>query len=74
MPSVLAEISFLTNRQELQLLKTAAYKDKIAAGRCYDAVAEVPPLAQGHGGSALTVEPLSLYTFEEIVLVRRALR
>ena len=30
MPSVLAEISFLTNRQELQLLKTAAYKDRIA--------------------------------------------
>ena len=30
MPSVLAEISFITNRQELQLLKTAAYKDKIA--------------------------------------------
>ncbi len=30
MPSVLAEISFITNQQELQLLKTAAYKDKIA--------------------------------------------
>jgi N-acetylmuramoyl-L-alanine amidase len=30
MPSVLAEISFLTNRQEAQLLKTAAYKQKIA--------------------------------------------
>jgi len=30
MPSVLAEIAFITNRQELQLLKTAAYKDKIA--------------------------------------------
>ncbi len=30
MPSVLAEISFLTNRQELQLLKTAAYKQRIA--------------------------------------------
>ncbi|HEX8027642.1 MAG TPA: N-acetylmuramoyl-L-alanine amidase [Vicinamibacterales bacterium] len=30
MPSVLAEISFITNRQELQLVKTAAYKDKIA--------------------------------------------
>jgi N-acetylmuramoyl-L-alanine amidase len=30
MPSVLAEISFLTNRQELQLVKTAAYKDRIA--------------------------------------------
>lgn len=30
MPSVLAEISFITNKQELQLLKTAAYKDRIA--------------------------------------------
>jgi N-acetylmuramoyl-L-alanine amidase len=30
MPSVLAEISFLTNRRELQLLKTAAYKQRIA--------------------------------------------
>ena len=29
MPSVLAEISFLTNRQELQLLKTAAYKQRL---------------------------------------------
>ncbi len=30
MPSVLAEVSFLTNRQELQLLKTPAYKQRIA--------------------------------------------
>lgn len=30
MPSVLAEISFVSNRQELSLLKTAAYKQKIA--------------------------------------------
>jgi N-acetylmuramoyl-L-alanine amidase len=30
MPSVLAEISFITNKQELQLVKTAAYKEKIA--------------------------------------------
>jgi N-acetylmuramoyl-L-alanine amidase len=30
MPSVLAEMSFITNKQELQLLKSAAYKDKIA--------------------------------------------
>ena len=37
MPSVLAEISFLTNKQELQLLKTAAYKDRIAKS-LYDAV------------------------------------
>jgi N-acetylmuramoyl-L-alanine amidase len=30
MPSVLAEIAFITNRQELQLLNTSGYKDKIA--------------------------------------------
>jgi N-acetylmuramoyl-L-alanine amidase len=30
MPSVLAEISFITNKQELQLVKTSAYKEKIA--------------------------------------------
>lgn len=30
MPSVLAEVSFLTNKQELQLLKTATYKQRIA--------------------------------------------
>jgi len=37
MPSVLAEISFLTNKQELQLVKTAAYKDRIAQA-LYNAV------------------------------------
>jgi N-acetylmuramoyl-L-alanine amidase len=31
MPSVLAEISFLTNRQEAALLKTPKYRDQIAA-------------------------------------------
>jgi N-acetylmuramoyl-L-alanine amidase len=30
MPSVLAEIAFLTNKQEAQLLKTAAYRQRIA--------------------------------------------
>ncbi|HUE87716.1 MAG TPA: N-acetylmuramoyl-L-alanine amidase [Vicinamibacterales bacterium] len=30
MPSVLAEVSFLTNKRDLQLLKTAAYKQRIA--------------------------------------------
>jgi N-acetylmuramoyl-L-alanine amidase len=30
MPSVLAEVSFLTNRQEAQLLKSPAYKQRIA--------------------------------------------
>jgi N-acetylmuramoyl-L-alanine amidase len=31
MPSVLAEISFVTNRQEARLLKSQAYRDRIAA-------------------------------------------
>jgi N-acetylmuramoyl-L-alanine amidase len=30
MPSVLAEVSFLSNKQELQLLKSSAYKQRIA--------------------------------------------
>jgi N-acetylmuramoyl-L-alanine amidase len=30
MPSVLAEISFITNRQDARLLKSSAYRDKIA--------------------------------------------
>ena len=30
MPSVLAEVSFLTNKPELALLKSAAYKQRIA--------------------------------------------
>jgi N-acetylmuramoyl-L-alanine amidase len=30
MPSVLAEVSFMTNRQELQLLKNSTYKQRIA--------------------------------------------
>lgn len=37
MPSVLAEISFVTNRQEASLLKTGAYRQKIAEA-LYDAV------------------------------------
>jgi N-acetylmuramoyl-L-alanine amidase len=34
MPSVLAEISFLTNRSEATLLKQAAYKNRIAQALC----------------------------------------
>ncbi|MEZ5288510.1 MAG: DNA translocase FtsK [Vicinamibacterales bacterium] len=37
MPSVLAEMSFLTNRKEAQLLKTGGYKDRIAEA-LHDAV------------------------------------
>ena len=32
MPSVLAEISFITHRQEGQMLKTGAYRQSIAEG------------------------------------------
>ena len=46
MPSVLAEISFLTNRQELQLLKTPAYKDSDRGGAARRGDA-LPPVAQG---------------------------
>jgi N-acetylmuramoyl-L-alanine amidase len=34
MPSVLAEISFVTNKQEGQLLKTSAYRQEIAEALC----------------------------------------
>ena len=46
MPSVLAEISFVTNKQELQLLKTAGLQaeDRRVAAR---GGAALPPLAQG---------------------------
>jgi hypothetical protein len=48
MPSVLAEISFITNRQELQLVKTAAYKDKIAQA-LYAAVLRYRKSLKGSG-------------------------
>ena len=53
MPSVLAEISFITNRQELQLLKTAGYKDKIAQS-LYAAVLRYRKSLKG--AAATTVE------------------
>jgi N-acetylmuramoyl-L-alanine amidase len=34
MPSVLAEISFLSNKQDAQLLKTPAYRQQIAEALC----------------------------------------
>ena len=37
MPSVLAEISFLTNPQDLALVRTAAYRQRIAEG-LFDAI------------------------------------
>ena len=37
MPSVLAEISFITNKQEGQMLKTPAYRQQIAEA-LFDAV------------------------------------
>ena len=37
MPSVLAEISFLTNAQEARLLKTPAYRQQIAEA-LFDAI------------------------------------
>ena len=52
MPSVLAEISFITNRQELQLLKTAAYKEKIAQA-LYTAVLRYRRSLKGAGATTL---------------------
>jgi N-acetylmuramoyl-L-alanine amidase len=53
MPSVLAEISFITNKQELQLLKTSAYKDRIAQA-LYSAVLRYRKSLKG--AAATTVE------------------
>lgn len=53
MPSVLAEISFVTNKQELQLVKTSAYKDKIAQA-LYAAVLKYRKSLKGT--ATLTVE------------------
>jgi N-acetylmuramoyl-L-alanine amidase len=52
MPSVLAEISFITNKQELQLLKTAAYKDKIALA-LYNAVLKYRRSLKGTAATTL---------------------
>ena len=51
MPSVLAEISFVSNKQELSLLKTNAYKQKIAESlfRRGDAVSQVAEGPADHG-------------------------
>jgi N-acetylmuramoyl-L-alanine amidase len=53
MPSVLTEISFITNKQELQLLKTSAYKDRIAQA-LYTAVLRYRKSLKG--AAATTVE------------------
>ncbi len=53
MPSVLAEISFITNKQELQLLKTSGYKDRIAQA-LYTAVLRYRKSLKG--AAATTVE------------------
>ena len=53
MPSVLAEISFITNKQELQLLKTAAYKERIAQA-LYNAVLRYRKSLKG--AAATTIE------------------
>ena len=45
MPSVLAEISFVTHRQEGQLLKSTAYRQQIAEA-LFDAVREVSGVAE----------------------------
>ena len=46
MPSVLAEISFVTNKQDGALLKTGAYRQQIAES-LFDAIAAVSAVAEG---------------------------
>ncbi len=52
MPSVLAEVSFLTNKQELQLLKTSSYKQRIAEA-LHAAVMRYRRALKGAGAIAL---------------------
>lgn len=52
MPSVLAEISFVSNRQELSLLKTPAYRQKIAES-LYQAVTKYRRSLKGQALTAL---------------------
>jgi N-acetylmuramoyl-L-alanine amidase len=52
MPSVLAEIAFITNKQELQLLKTSGYKDKIAQA-LYAAVLRYRRSLKGAAGTTV---------------------
>ena len=49
MPSVLAEISFVTNKQEGQLLKTGAYRQQIAQA-LLDAVLRLSAVAEENEG------------------------
>ena len=52
MPSVLAEVAFLTNRPEAALVKTPAYRQRVAEA-LHAAVHALPPVAQAPvvGGS-----------------------
>jgi N-acetylmuramoyl-L-alanine amidase len=52
MPSVLAEVSFLTNKHDLQLLKTTAYKQRIAES-LHAAVMRYRRALKGQGAIAL---------------------
>ncbi len=57
MPSVLAEISFVTNRQEAQLLRGAPYRQRIAEAllqaviRYQKSLKKVPTVASGQAGT-----------------------
>jgi N-acetylmuramoyl-L-alanine amidase len=60
MPSVLAEVSFVTNRQEAQLLRGSAYRQRIADAllegitRYQRALKRAPTVA---GGGMMTAKP-----------------
>ena len=55
MPSVLAEISFVSHRQEGQLLKTSAYRQQIAEA-LFDAIVKYQKSLKAQGDDRLARE------------------
>ena len=57
MPSVLAEISFVTHKQEAQLLKTPAYRQQIAEALFDGVIRYQQSLKKGKGASTAQLSP-----------------
>ena len=66
MPSVLAEISFLTNRQEAQLLKTRGLQGSGSPRRCTTRCSSTA--ARSSGSRPSRIDPAERYSLEEVVL------